>query len=78
MAQYEQLDVLDVNAPAAADKQPQQRHERELDERQGHRAILSGARATPASNPHQSFGTLQAGGGMTTTLPMLSPRSTAV
>jgi hypothetical protein len=60
MAQHEQLDVLDVNGPAAADQQLQQRYEREVDERQGHRAILSGARAKPAIEPHQSFGTLQA------------------
>jgi len=51
MAQHEQLDVLDVNAPAAADQQPQQRHEREVDERQGHRAILSGLAHSPRSSP---------------------------
>jgi hypothetical protein len=36
-----QLDVLDINAPTAADQQLQQRHEGELDERQDHRATLS-------------------------------------
>jgi hypothetical protein len=49
MAQHEQLDVLDVNGPAAAHQQPQQRHEREVDERQRHRAILSGLAQSPRS-----------------------------
>ena len=42
MAQHEQLDVLDVNAPAASGQQLQQRYEGEVDERHGHRTILSG------------------------------------
>jgi hypothetical protein len=42
MAQHEQLDVLDVDASAAATQQRQQRHEDQVDERQDHRAILPG------------------------------------
>jgi hypothetical protein len=47
VAQHEQLDVLDVDASAAAKQQLQQRHEDHVDERQDHRAILSGTPATP-------------------------------
>src|SRR5256885_15736764 len=43
MAQHEQLDVLDVDASAAAKQQLQQRHEDQVDERPDHRAILSGS-----------------------------------
>ena len=50
MAQHEQLDVLDVNAPAAADQQLQQRDEREVDEGHEHPAILSRAHATRDSS----------------------------
>jgi hypothetical protein len=57
MAKHEQLDVLGISAPAAAKQQPQQRHKREVDERQDHRAILS----EPAITPDQRFGTLDAG-----------------
>jgi hypothetical protein len=42
MAQHEQLDVLGVDASAAAKQQLQQRHEDQVDERQDHRTILSG------------------------------------
>jgi hypothetical protein len=41
MAQHEQLDVPDLDAPAAAKQQPQQRNERQVDERQDHRTILA-------------------------------------
>jgi antibiotic biosynthesis monooxygenase (ABM) superfamily enzyme len=40
MAQHEQLDVLDLDAPAAK-QQLQQGNERQVDERQDHRTILS-------------------------------------
>jgi hypothetical protein len=40
MAQHEQLKVLDLDAPAAK-QQLQQRNERQVDERQDHRTILS-------------------------------------
>jgi hypothetical protein len=46
MAQHEQLKVLDLDAPATAKQQLQQRNERQVDERQDHRTILS-APATP-------------------------------
>ena len=46
MAQHEQLHVLDLDAPAAAKQQLQQRDEGQVDERQDHRTILS-APATP-------------------------------
>jgi hypothetical protein len=46
MAQHEQLKVLDLDAPATAKQQPQQRHEDQIDKRQDHRTILS-APATP-------------------------------
>jgi hypothetical protein len=48
MTQHEQLEVLDVNAPAAGDQQLQQRHERAVHEREGHRVILS---QNPKSSP---------------------------
>ena len=57
MAQHEQLDVLDINAPAASGQQLQQRYKGEVDERHGHRTILSG-HAKPAITPNQSFGSL--------------------
>ena len=59
MAQHEQLDVLDVNVPAAADQQLQQRHEGEVGERHEHHAILPGPHDKPAVKPDQRFGTLQ-------------------
>jgi hypothetical protein len=46
MAQHEQLKVLDLDAPTTAKQQLQQRNERQVDERQDHRTILS-APATP-------------------------------
>jgi hypothetical protein len=55
MAQQEQLDVPDVNASAAAKQQLQQRHEDQIDERQDHRAILSGTPATPAFQGRPAF-----------------------
>jgi hypothetical protein len=61
MAQHEKLDVLDVNVPAAADQQLQQRHEGEVGERREHHAILPGpARDKPATEPDQRVGTLHA------------------
>ena len=46
MAQHQQLKVPDLDAPATAKQQLQQRNERQVDERQDHRTILS-APATP-------------------------------
>jgi len=40
MAQHDQLDVLDPRGPAAANQQPQQRDEDQVDEREEHRAML--------------------------------------
>jgi hypothetical protein len=55
MAQLEQLDVLDVDASAAAKQQLQQRHEEQVDDRQDHRAILSGTAATPTFQGRPAF-----------------------
>jgi hypothetical protein len=46
MAQHQQLKVADLDAPATAKQQLQQRNERQVDERQDRRTILS-APATP-------------------------------
>ena len=50
MAQHKELDVLEVNGPAATDQQPQQRDERAVDEGHEHPAILSRAHSTPDSS----------------------------
>jgi hypothetical protein len=54
MAQHEQLNVLDLDAPAAAKQHLQQRNERQLDERQDHRTNLS-APATPEPPGRSEF-----------------------
>ena len=47
MAQHKELDVREVNGPAATDQQPQQRDERAVDEGHEHPAILSRANTIP-------------------------------
>ena len=58
MAQHQQLKVPDLDAPATAKQQLQQRNERQVDERQDHRTILS-APATPELPGRSGFVTLQ-------------------